>query len=77
MGVWQVRLHPEGQWQVLTPGSTQACARTETQVEAIAAAYRLAGDEGGGQLIVHTAGGVIDSYQRVAPNLNPYRRNVS
>ena len=57
MGVWCVRMHPEGRWQVLTPGGTQACSRTEDQQRAIDAARQLAGYEGEAVLVVHDASG--------------------
>lgn len=60
MGAWHVCLHHEGNWQVLTPGNTQACARKEAQREAVDAAFRMAGDEGGGEVAVHAPDGAIE-----------------
>lgn len=57
MGVWCVRWHSEGRWQVVTPGGTQACSRTEDQQRAIDTARQLAGYEGAAVLVVHDASG--------------------
>ncbi|QUH00662.1 DUF2188 domain-containing protein [Saccharopolyspora erythraea] len=73
MGVWRVRQHPEGRWQVLTPGDTQACKRMESQADAVAAAYRFAADEGGGAVIVHASGGEVEWRRIVPPTAEPYR----
>lgn len=53
MGIWRVLPHSDGRWQVVTPGGTRACARTETQHAASEKAQQLAGNEGGGDIIVH------------------------
>jgi len=57
MGVWCVRLHPDGRWQVLTPGGTQACSRSEDQQRAIETARQLAGYEHEAVLVVHDSNG--------------------
>ncbi len=63
--MWQVRLHPEGTWQVLTPGRTQACARRTNREEAVADACRLASEEVGGEVTLWTANGEVESRRRV------------
>lgn len=60
VGTWQVRQHPEGTWQVLTPGGTQACARTRAREAAVMIARLLAGDEGGGTVLAEDAAGDLE-----------------
>lgn len=66
MGEWSVRMHPEGRWQVLTPGGTQACSRTADRQHAVETAQQLAGYEGDAVLVVHDESGVEQSRSSVS-----------
>lgn len=72
MATWQVRAHPRGGWQVVTPGGTQACARLPDRPSAIAAACLRIGDEGGGVLVVFDAAGEVEDTRAVSDNPVPY-----
>ncbi len=64
MCTWRVRRHPEGTWQVLTPGGTQACARSASQTVAISNARALMEYEGARLLRIEGSARVDDDSDR-------------
>jgi hypothetical protein len=66
MCTWRVRRHAEGTWQVLTPGGTQACARSTSQTVAISNARALMEYEGAHRLRVEGSASV-DEGDRGSP----------
>lgn len=58
MGTWQVYPGDDGNWHVVTPGGTRACAPAASKHESVAAALGLISYEGGDLLVSATTGAV-------------------
>ncbi|UPW06902.1 DUF2188 domain-containing protein (plasmid) [Rhodococcus pyridinivorans] len=63
---------PEGGWNVKAPGAQRASAHTRTQAEAQAAARKILGNNGGGELVTHGRDSRIRASDTVAPGNDPF-----
>lgn len=77
MATWYVRPLPEGGWQVLTPGYTQACAICCDHRTAVRAACARVADEGGGQVVTQTNNGQFDQLIDVGASHAPFKTGLS
>lgn len=60
-----------GGWDVKKPGASRASAHTGTQAQAAAAACRIVGNAGGGEVRIHGRDGGIRDSDTVAPGNDP------
>lgn len=63
--------HPEGGWQVRSPGSDRASARARTQEEGVARARQILQNDGGGEIVIHRPDGSIRDADTVPPGNDP------
>jgi len=63
---------PDGGWEVVAPGSSQASARYDRQREAIDRAREILRGSGGGELVVHDREGRIREKDTVPPARDPH-----
>ncbi len=58
-------------WSVKKPGAERASSRHRTQAEAEAAAKRIVGNQGGGEVVIHDRHGRIRDSDTVPPGNDP------
>jgi hypothetical protein len=66
-----VTRRPDGDWQVVKPGSSRPSAVASTQAQAEQRAREILGNAGGGEVVIHRPDGRIRDSDTVPPGNDP------